>query len=137
MPRGPRADVAAPTAGDTLSTARSFDPAPAFTPPPSGPHGHFAVPNSGDPASRLPPAAREKLRRLKAQASDMGAITRAATDRLFDAQRHLQSAEQRVSVLRSNNIGGRNDVASERGDPKRDAALAERDHAQARSGRPR
>ncbi|CAJ0866516.1 hypothetical protein AMST5_01867 [freshwater sediment metagenome] len=132
VPRGLRADVGGPSAGDTtLSTARSFDPAPAYTPLPSGPHGHFAVLNSGDPASRLPPAAREKLRRLKAQANDMGAITRAATDRLFDAQQALQSVEQRVSVLRSNNIAGRNDAALREATAKRDAALAERDHAQA------
>ncbi|CAJ0848995.1 hypothetical protein AMST5_00059 [freshwater sediment metagenome] len=132
VPRGPRADVGVPAASDTtLSTARSFDPAPAYNPAPSGPNPGYIVPNHGDFASRLPPAALAKLRKLKSAVRDLNAVASAAMDRVSDAQMDYQRAEQRVSVLRANNVGGRNDLALKEATAKRDAALAERDGAQA------
>jgi hypothetical protein len=85
----------------------------------------------GSPESRLPASPLAKLRKLKSAVRDLNAVATAAMDRVSDAQMDYQRAEQRVSVLRANNIGGRNDAALREAGERRDGALAERNRAQA------
>jgi hypothetical protein len=129
VPRA-RAEVGGPSA-DATTSPQSFAPVVVPPAPLSGPNPGFVVPNHGDFTSRLPVHAAEKLRRLKSMAADLGAITSAASDRLNDAQGKLQVIEQRLSVLRTNNVGGRNDMAIKEASERADAARAERDRAQA------
>lgn len=131
QPARARADAGTTTSADVTTGPQSFAPVAVPAVPISGPHDHFAVLNSGSPESRLPPAALAKLRGLKSMAADLLAITRAASDRLADAQQDLQRAEQRLGNLRAANIGGRNDTAVREATERRDAALAERNRAAA------